>query len=176
MGAVGGEGRCGRLGKTCVSWLSLGRAGPFPGSPLRMQTGAERRGFHTCRVKDLARSSPVCMPGCRMPLGALPAAPFLPLLCLLVTPRVPSSESLPRGSRDIKTRNTSLLWVAVKERAADLSFPSWAACPLGCPIEERSRGSSQLPLSAGHPGTACCSLPLLQSGFLLGELALMGGE
>lgn len=101
----------------------------FPGSPLRMQIGAELRGFHTCRVKGLGRSSSFCVPGCSMPAGEAAAFP-LPFssLCLAswFTPRIQSNHSPPRGSRDIKIKDMSFPWVAVKERAGELSFPSWA--------------------------------------------------
>lgn len=57
-----------------------GDTAPFPGSPLRVQTGAELKGFHTYRAKDSGRSSSCCVPGCRMPAAGDPA--FLLPCCL----------------------------------------------------------------------------------------------
>jgi len=45
-----------------------GETAAFPRSAPRMQTGAELRGFHTCRAKGLGRSWSLCVPGCSVPV------------------------------------------------------------------------------------------------------------
>lgn len=127
---------------------------PFSGSPLRVQTGAELKGFHTCRAKDSGRSSSCCVPGCRMPVAEDPA--FL-LPCCLFDPFTspfgdPKSPLLCQPTQRVQRHQDEGHNHLLVSREAFLS--QLGRHLLGCPIEKSEAGvASHPPPSAGHSYT-----------------------